>query len=392
MSFISPLPLSTDIQPLIFIFACLVFFYEMINHNVKLNRFQIYFLLLSIIQIGYINVNRDFNFSPSNHLVFLFAFVLFYLFSRYRDEISPNWVFFGFYVNFFSALLQYLVPDIWVASVGEHFIGDFRAAQSSGGRGVGGINPEAGFLGAIAGGYLAIASYYYGRRLIGWTQYALIIAAGIIMTVLSSSGTGYLLVSLWVVSRFSLNRSTIVLAIVVGLALFVVLTGNSGIYTGSRGSEVLLSLMKNPVLFLSTDVSSLMRVLAFLIGPLTIIDGHVIGTGVGTFDQVAPSIISNYLSGIGNNEAFSRLMDAHGGSSAFGRHAAEMGLLFIILLMGIFSSVKLCRAKLLLAAYAVLFISFSFSFAFPLTWLLISLSHSDLGHVKKEWTEIYESN
>ena len=376
--FISPIPFGSDLQPLILLFAVLIFLFDFCRMDVKVSKVELYFIFLAILQLFYLNIFANYSFKLSSHTSIGFAFLFYYLFSRYKDLIIPRFLFMGLYINFFGAVTQFLIPDIWSSTVGEYMISDFRAGDLSGSRGVGGFNPEAGFLGAIAVAYLTLSSYYFESKKIDIFSHSINIIASAFVLYLSSSGTGYLLFIIWLIGMFLLSNISYFIKVVLVTVFLVV--ANLVFSVGdvpSRGVEVISNLLITPGEFLQSDVSTLMRLLAFMIGPFSISDGMFLGTGVGTFDSVAPVILDKKFSFIGDSEATIRLIDANGGSSAFGRLSCEMGLFFVFLIILLLLRSRKKGVSFLLVVFSMLFISFSFSFSFPLTWIMFGICKTD---------------
>ena len=312
------------------------------------------------------------NFKVGSHLTIIFAFFLYYAFSKNKNKISVKWLFSGLYINVLAAMAQTLVPDLWGNLVGGYLISDFRASIHDG-RGAGGVNPEAGFLGAIIVGYLAMASYFLDTKRISLKYFLFNVFVGVSGILLSGSGTGFVLLVFWAGIVFLLSNIPILLKICfIILSMLVAPLTIKLLGLDARGVDVIVRLMQEPQLFMLTDVSFLLRLLAFLAGPLSMLDGYIFGVGVGSFDHVAPTVISEHVAGFGSEEALYRIVEANGGSSALGRLICEMGLWAVILVSFLVLASKLSRPCLPLVCFGFIFMSFSFSFSFPLTWMMLA--------------------
>lgn len=365
--FVSPVPTSSDLQPMFFLLAAALL---ATNPNVlRVHKFFVPLILFAFYQLLPIQTG-DNGYMLGSRLGGIFSVIAALFFYVYRHRVTPDLVYAALIVHLVCGIFNYAAPSTWASIVGP-FFHEFRA-ESVSFRGAGGANPEAGFLGAFGATFMGLGLYFFDAGLISRRKLIQFLLASTALVILSKSGAGVfmfaLVVCLYILSRLDFKKAILA---AVGMLAFSVVIDTAGSGEGNRGLELLIRVIQNPSLAIVSDVSLMLRVAPILAGLNTLYDGNVIGFGPGTFDSVSYSVLSSGNMQI-SQTVIDRILDSGGGASAIGRLIVEFGLIGFLLIA--LSVVRLVNIRYLFISFLPLsFILGSFSFSFPLTWLIFAL-------------------
>jgi hypothetical protein len=374
--FFSPLLIPSDLQILIFCFSLTILFVDIITLRVSLRYFECYFLFFSLMSIVYINPWKSFEYDFATRFSFILSFSLYYAVSRYWKYAKSYILIIGLLINLIATLAHSLSPDVWINFMSGNFVNDFRGVARSGGRGVSGLTPEAGILGGMAVYMMMMGYIFYHENKMKMLTLSSIFFSTLIIIILSSSGTGMLFFALFFMLCFLVSKVDLMIKIIVfssmffGATLIFTVVLNSEVEI--RGVELILTLLSSPSSFLN-DSSIIYRMLPFLTGMFSLIDGYLLGQGAGSLSYVALEVLPKYLSG---NDILRHLDVVAGlGSSAFGLYVTEMGLLFLILLILLYFNHNGKGYVLPVRSISFLFVLASFAIVFPPIWFILGATH-----------------
>lgn len=358
LPFVSPFPIYSDAQPVVFILSTILLFCFVYK---KIDLVDLYFLFFTFVSLIYINNNA--NFDVKSYLTPTIALITFlgikYSFNYFNSTLLLQFI----KVNFFGVIFHYFAPSLFISCFSWAIGRDIKITNTSGVRGASGFAAEPGFTGAIAVVCIAAIVYFWSTMDTKDKRFAILMC--LTMIILTKSGTGSLLFILLcfgiLVERLDYRYLYIIPVIALAYLLYLY-------FPISRGVKVIELLITNPSYLWKVDTSTGHRVYNIVIGFLTL-GVAPLGNGVGSYDIVSEQIVNLYnldrhISGLYTN------------ISAFAKLSVEFGFMFIILI-SIINLVALKRnglsaLKYLLVANAM--IGVSFSFMFPPIWLLYCMA------------------
>ena len=358
LPFVSPFPIYSDAQPVVFIFSVILLFCFV---HKKIDLVDLYFIFFTFVSLIYINNNADFD--VKSYLTPTVSLITFLGIKYSLNYFNATLLLQFIKVNFFGVIFHYFAPNLFISCFSWVIGRDIKITNTSGVRGASGFAAEPGFTGAIAVVCIAATIYFWNTMCTRDRRLAILMS--LIMVILTKSGSGSLLFILFcfgvLVERIDYRYLYIIPAIAIAYLLYQYLPI-------SRGVKVIELLITNPSYLWKVDTSTGHRVYNIVIGFLTL-GVTPLGNGVGSYDIVSEHIVdlynlNKYISGLYTN------------ISAFSKLSVEFGFIFIILIFIInFAALKrngLSALKYLLVANAM--IGVSFSFMFPPTWLLYCMA------------------
>jgi hypothetical protein len=373
LPFLSPRPTESDVQLPAFVVAAVIVGRDLLKGRFALNWVEGVFVSVGIWSLAFVLPWNPFNIRE--RVGILSAFLVYYVVKKYAPIFSTRVLMVAVSITLGSSLLQLAFPAIYetVASLVVRTVKDL----SQGGRGASGPSAEPSFLAsmALAHGLLVLRYYVIGRIRLRTFQLGLGMSAASLM--LSKSATGFMDVTilaaiggLYYLFRGMTAGRWVMLLVSTGTLAAVIL----GPLAESRGGLVLVGLYQNPDEVLN-DGSAQERVRCLTIGVLSCVN-YPLGVGGGGFPGVAVEMDREYRL----NHLFSRARASNLTSilNAGGMYLAELGIVFVLFLgIVVGASMRIEVYHLLFCALALLFLMFSFSVTFPLTWVLLGLAARD---------------
>jgi len=368
--YVSPLPISSDTQPIFVIFIMILF---VISPNFrKIKKTEIPFLILALLAIFYINPEYpSFTIKKSSSL--LIAFLSYHFFSLHRNKLTQKFLFFIVLLNFIVLIINFVSPSVYSQLFGPFLQAVRSHSDMKGPRGASGLAPEPGFIGALSVFYI-MATIIISKKENNKKYKYLIIILSVIMITLTKSGTGLLLLVLFtLLYNIKLN----LLRLLYGLILTLLIFNISKNLNLGRASYLLENVIIQPEVILKGDASVGSRYIGILVGTTSFLESPF-GNGNNSYERVAVDIIKK-------NNIFRGIEGGIGKSSSYGRLMVELGLFFVIFLFCLiyFSMNKSkWRYSTSFIVIATTFIMASFSITFPPIWYLFSHFHNP----SKEWS------
>lgn len=368
--FLSPAPMSSDLQPLFFLLALALLFTR--ARTLKIHKYAVPLILFGLYQLIPIAMDGG-SYRLTSRLDGGFAAIALVFFYTFRDKVTPNLVYAAMLTHLAFAIVNFVLPSLWGSVIGP-FMHQFRAENVSV-RGAGGANPEAGFLGAFGAFFMAMGLYYYDIEAISRRKLTKFFLASAACVLLSKSGTGFFLyalaVFLYILARMNAKKAILV---AFGLALVYVATDFITVGEGNRGLEIMARILQNPSQAITSDVSIMLRVFPIISGINSLLQGNLFGHGPGSFDGFTYSVLNAGTLQAGH-EVTNRIAESGGGASAIGRIMVEFGLIGLMLPAATLILTIDLRTPFI-SFLSLAFILASFSFAFPVTWLIAATSLS----------------
>lgn len=361
MPFVAPIPFHTDVQYPVFIFGLLVFI-VLIYKEPKLDILELLFLFLGLLSAVYINVFSDISVSMHKYLTVALSFVCFINSRRFCNLYSVKVFKFVIYFNLLVMVFQLFMPDIFSKTLGV-FIRIVKITEFSGARGVSGFAAEPGLMGGVIVFYMLLIMYFFQDRLLCRNSIHLLVIC-LLMVVLTKSGTGYLYAFIVICYIFIYHARILGAFVFTFLGLSLIFISDYNEFFGSnRGMDIFVKLSTNIDEFYN-DRSVFIRLESLIYG-FNVLLGHPLGIGIGEYN----AFIEN------NNEMIS------GSISALGTMIAEMGVFFVVFIVTILIMPSNFTYSLLYKLFILLYLCFSYSFAFPPIWLLLGIVYSNIKFI-----------
>lgn len=367
--FVSPFPIHTDVQPVSLLLALFIFCVDFIFLKVRLNRVEIFFLILAIFSFVFIGVVGDFELR--HRVGLLFAFVIYYAVRKYHKYFTGGILLAASIFNFLGVLWHFFSPSSFIP-----FASIFTRAikiTEIGARGASGFAPENSFAAALALVYIILSIYLRKKQNISGFIYKLVFVLSTFVILLSQSGLGYVVgimlvcINFFVSSNFKAKQRILVLVVFT----FAAFSFSQSSFIDTRGGQLVKLLFQNPSLLLR-DGSLGERFIGIHVG-ITSLFHYPIGSGGGSYPVIAREMDSKYK--ILKYHPKARAGQLDGTVSAFGRYTTEFGYLFILFFIVLLSkSFGRTTFPLLATTLSCLFIMASFSITFPPTYILLAIS------------------
>lgn len=359
--FISPYPINTDIQPLAIILALIL----LILYNTNRSREDLIIILCGLLSIIYIdplsNLN-NFIITPKN--LSIFAGLI--LFMGYRNNNYENIHIFKFVVLlYFSwAIFLFVFPEI-IIPIQNNIVRNININEVNpfGYRGVPPLGTEPGLVGGLLV-FLLIHSDIYNKKNKNINIFRLLIILTILLT---KSGIGYCYLLIYIFIKF-FEKTNILLNIIFlifSYIIYILIVNNINleIYSdiNNRGFDIVLKFLKGDDILI--DQSILKRVYDIQIGFYSLRDS-LFGVGIaGAQSQI------NYIA---NEYELLRIEDYGNEISSVSTLTyllCSYGVFGLILLIYIFYKSK---SNIISKIFSLIFLTVSYSFAFPAIWILLS--------------------
>jgi len=367
--FVSPFPIHTDVQPVSLLLALFIFCIDFIFLKVRLNRIEVFFLILAIFSFVFIGVVGDFELR--HRVGLLFAFVIYYGVRRYHKYLTGGILLAASIFNFLGVLWHFFSPSSFIP-----FASIFTRAikiTEIGARGASGFAPENSFAAALALVYIILSIYLMKKEIISRLSHKLVFVLSACVILLSQSGLGYVIGLMLVCINFLISTNFKAKQRISALVVFTLVTFSfsQSSFIDTRGGQLIKVLFQDPSLLL-LDGSLGERFVGIHVG-ITSLFHYPIGSGGGSYPVIAREMNSKY--NILKYHPNARAGQLDGTVSAFGRYTTELGCLFILFIVVLLSkSFARTTFPLLASTLACLFIMASFSITFPPTYILLAFS------------------
>ena len=359
--FVSILPIGSDLQPVFIMVMFLIIGFKYINFSKK----DSFLLFIAISSLCYFNF-FTYSLTPFKGVGAYLSIFISLFFLMVYEKVFNITIFISvlkktIIIFFFSSILFYLFPNIF-SLFQLNFVRAVNTLDDGiGYRGISTYFTEPGLFGAHMVGLLVLLIGLFNKGLIQIKTclvYGLMI---LIMIILSKSGMGYLyflFIGLYIIF-INRKKTKIVLPLIILFSVFSILKLDS-ILEFNRGLVALVSLSDYNNI---TDLSILKRVYDFFLGFFILVE-HPFGMGVNFTQSKVVAVIksSEFL------RNFYNVNKEIGFVSSISLFFAYYGMFVIFLLIFL---LKKYKPSFINMFYAFCFLSFSFSGAYPLIWVLL---------------------
>ncbi len=372
--FVSPAPLSTDVQPVVFLVAAGMLAFAMRDSRLRFDYIDIIFFLFSLISIIYVNSDYgSFDFFAIRKTTGpLLAMLVFYVARYFGRYMSLKLIPLALVIYAGFGVVQYIDPERYAQGITEQVLSRGTRTDESYYRGITSLCPEPSFLACVALFCALLACCAYQRRRQMTSRKMLFIcvfSAGLAL----ATKSGFALLTLGVIgvgfltSRFGLGKG-----ILVGVLLGGTLLPFHSLFLKGRAAHLVSIVAADPV---STfrETSVLERLLPMIVGYYVVFE-YPFGTGDVLYKDTATMVYHRESLGslaIPSQEILLRGSLVNGGSNEVGRYTVRMGVIFVAFLVLLMLWILRAKCSLLCLMFLVACLFTSFPFPFPPLWFLI---------------------
>lgn len=369
--FVSPYPVGTDIQPVAGLLGLLVIIKTILLRAVSLRPQLITVVAIPIFLLGYnFIVWYTFSIEVGKVVSLVYGVVVLIAFIMSKTYITSKLLVFVVFTYFLMSVFILIDPS-GAIMFQNHFIRTTNSVEFTY-RGISSFVTEPGLFGGVLLFLLMVCHYYYKANVLTVKTWCMLCLMLIIMLLLTKSGMGYLYFLIYLMFAFVEAETTIikkavfVSCLLVTLSVLIIFSGDNLSALG-RGGEI-ISRLANPSILLTTDMSVLTRVIDVYTGIYSVFN-YPFGVGNGAVTEAVNRLSRN--SDLINDFYISTGKDI-GLTSSFSYMTVAYGLIFwmyIYLLYFVYSQSRFCYKF-----FSFLFLTVSFSAAFPAIWILLGLN------------------
>ena len=358
--FLSIYPIGSDLQPIFIIVAILIIVFR----YVKFFRRDIFLLSIALLSLFYFNY-LTFDLSPFKGFgAYLSICISIFLLLTYEKIFNLN-IFISVLkkstiIYFISSIIFYIFPEIFTAFQ-LNFVRSINTLETGMSfRGISTYFTEPGLFGGHMAGLLVLFISLFENDIINFKKIFPYVLMIIIMIIMSKSGMGYLyliFIGLYIIIS---NRKKVKIVVPIILLLSFLTSYNyESIIELNRGLSAIASLSDFSNL---SDFSILKRIYDFLLGFFILFE-YPFGMGVNFTQSNVVDIITSYPFLYNFYDTYKEI----GFVSSTALFLAYYGLFLFLI---IFYIVKRYKPRFINVFFALCFMSFSFSGAYPLIWIL----------------------
>lgn len=382
--FASPLPLFTDVQPLCFIYAGI--YVVMVNAGLLRADLKLFSIvaLFALMSFFILNISGEYAINRRIGGVAILVTLIFYL--KYLNCLSANFVKKIMELHLSIMILQYISPAIFDTFL-SHFI---RASTYFEGdnRGVSGLNAEPGGGAAVMFGLFVLHQYLikYSKSKHNnfenvdnnYKNNTLSVFLYFIAGMLLTHGGVSIVLFMAVIIYFIVDHGYLKYAFL--FIIFLIFTGFfltadlDSFRQYGRGAELIAAFINEGFAIIYTDGSMAERFLGLAYG-YNSLKLNLLGVGGGGYSVAALEVENNFNL---SNIFYTARPQINDAVSIVGIYLAEYGILFILFMIAvIFITRPKSKSFFIFQFIGVSFIFFSYSFAFPITWLIFVCCYLD---------------
>lgn len=369
--FASFYPLSTDVQPLVFFFAGIILFPIPSNEFNSYKFLYIFLISFALLTLFYVNIDTDFKFIK--RLGLSTGVILFFSIQNNLKFLSSTLLKNIAFIHIFAMFLQLISPDLFNATLLNFINRNTYFASDS--RGQHGLNAEQGGASAVMFG-LYLTAFYFKNTFSSFSKkdlknYNITMMLAILGLIMARAGlSGILLLAITLLSIPPKNRTFYLVTLLIIFIVFITFILNKATYFEIRVLDLIKVALENPTLLLYYDSSISERLLGLMYGLFSLIH-NPFGIGGGGYSIAAREIENIYHLSRLFSTARPQIDDT---VSTTGIYLAEYGFFYVLFIFVLFIHCYKINFFNIVSLFILLsFLFFSFSIAFPITWLIFSI-------------------
>jgi hypothetical protein len=366
--FVSPLPIGTDVQLPVFIFAFVLFIIAFINGKVQFNKSQILLLIISMWTLAYLGLEGSFN--PRYRLGLPLGMLVLLVAHLYWQYLGLTVVYIAIAFNSIGIISHKIFPHIFIP-IAELVTREIKIKEI-GARGASGFCAEPGLASSVFIILLLTLLYFREKGDLSRTYFYLNSILMVYCILLTQSATGILFIILvfFIYILFKLPFLSKIMSIIL-IIISIFYANSMDFFETTRAGSLIMLFISSPLEILRLDSSLAERAAGISFG-LYGVNDWLFGYGGGSYANVAPQLNNKYDI---MNYYYTARDQTQQTVSAFGTYSLEFGVVFwIFLVVLLYYSFALSAISVASLAIAFMFILASFSITFPGIWYLIILS------------------
>lgn len=368
--FISIFPINSDVQPTAAIVAAIFFILKILKTG-KISKSSVFLILITLLAFLYINPLAAISAELGKLFALVCAIFTFIFIKQYNEYFSSKLFSIAIKIYFILSMLSLIFPSQLV-TFQSLFVRNMNVTEF-GYRGISTLSTEPGLFGGLLVGIFAVNIYFFFSERITKSAFFLNLVQVLIMIGLTKSGTGYaylmlFLIFFFFVRRYNLKRvfKVFLIAFILFGFSFSISFKNIDVEKLGRGVDTFVKLSSQPELLIA-DRSIAYRLYAVRVSILSFLDSPF-GVGHGNVEFKSQKIVEQHPS---LNHFYGSYGERFHPVSSFGFYLTAYGIFFLLpIIYLLFSSLATPSFKIL----SLIYMLFSYSFAFPMTWLLLNLN------------------
>ena len=368
--FISIFPINSDVQPTAALVAAIFYTLKILKTG-KISKSSVFLILVISLAFLYINPLATISFEPGKLFALVCALFTFVFIRQYNEYFSTKLFSIAIKIYFTLSVLSLIFPTQLIAFQ-SFFVRNMNVTEF-GYRGISTLSTEPGLFGGLLVGLFALNIYFFYSQRITRPAFFLNLAQVLIMIGLTKSGTGfaYLMIFLTfflIIRRYDFKRFlkvSMIAFVLFGLS-FSISFKNIDVEKLGRGVDTFVKLSTQPELLIA-DRSIAYRLYAVRVSILSLFESPF-GVGHGNVEFESQQIVEQHPS---LNHFYASYGEKFHPVSSFGFYLTAYGIFFLLpIIYLLFSSLASPSFKVL----SIVYMLFSYSFAFPMTWILLNLN------------------
>jgi hypothetical protein len=372
--FVSFYPIGADIQPIAGILAFIVIFKNVIYKEKKMDKGSFYMLVISFCALFYIDPLKGGLDIRLGSVMSLFYGSLVYA-AFYLSKRHLTLALFSNIIRVYFGLSILLIVDFdTFTSLQGYIVRNVNSDGISGARGILTLSTEPGLFGGMLVAFLIVNDYLFANNVRNKNIYYGNFAMILLMIIATKSGTGYMLFGFYLMILVFFKKINWVIFF---SSLLLLLLLQSVDISTFRGTQIITQLFQDPAGIIKEDMSVLTRLFSLYFGVVSVFY-YPLGVGINNINTDMWIIIesNNFLNSFPKNINLSNT-DSISLTSSFSTLTLMYGVMWWIFLYLIFF--RFSNAQLIAKVFAMIFLMFSYSAAFPLIWILLNLKSAEGG-------------
>lgn len=364
--FVSPFPINADVQPLAAVVALFVYFSSAFSSG-RISLKLGFIILLTFLSCLYLNPLGQVDLQLGKILALFVGLVTLLFTYQYHKFFSAQLFSLVIKVYFSISILFLIFPNAVVSF--QSLIVRKMNVTEFGYRGISTLSTEPGLFGGLLVGMLALNIYFFRTQKLSLKHFIVNVLLLLTMVLLTKSGSGYMYFLVFIVTLFiskldmkKLLASSLIVIILLTSSLSSITNKTSDFAKLGRGFQTFSNLVSNPEL-LFRDRSIVYRLYAVYVACLSFAE-KPFGVGHGSVKSVSQKIVDEDAK---LNYFYSSYNEDFHPVSSFGFYLTAYGIFFLALMCILLVSL---RPTLPFLSLALIYLFFSYSFAFPMIWIL----------------------
>jgi hypothetical protein len=370
--FFSPAPIDTDVQ----LFPFLVAIFAVVLNNLKIKVVDLKLFIpigvFAMFSLLYVDFEVSYLFTRRLGVAAVFVICIFFISSIPRT--SPLLVLFIMITHVLIMIFQWVEPEVFKATLGA-YIRAITYSPNLDERGVHGLNAEPGGAAAVIFGCFVLHQFLIRSYAPRERRQAVLLSLSLCWLGLALTRSGIAVLLFFATVSYLVLEYRLKKLLIFGigsLPLLWAVTDVQDFQLLGRGVALFGGLLHKGVDALILDGSFAERLIGIFYGVYSLLL-NPFGLGGGGYPSAAQQVENIYSL---SDQFLSARSQIHDTVSVIGLYLAEFGLFFIVFLVLIFWQTRpKSNSYFIFQVVGFIFLLASYSFAFPVTWLILMICY-----------------